>query len=355
MFFTILTILVNSALNTGGIENTPSNGYTIRNTMFTNNNNKQAIKLTGGSGDFYIEYCFFNGCKGCNSGSAIYAQTSSIPNIKYNCLYDCQTTSSNGGDSGALYIEPNYNSDDATVIHYLTSRSCHSSYQPLLFRSKTTSRLLPIQFHNSNVSLCSSKSDGVVYFQDYYIDVLYCNYAFNTGNDGLFFKYDPNFSGRDCGYIHNCNFNDNKVSGVDTIYYNSYNNNYIEYIYLNSNTEVYTIDYTGHVFLPSRSIYCDKFTANPNNLHFASTVKYYEKTIKTSTREPHTFYRTAICYADITAIPTPKQTPTPYSPTPYIPTKAPDRTPLITPKSTSQLDIRKFLSKIPNVRHLYLF
>ena len=267
---------------------------------------------------------------------AIYADAGCLPIVRFNCLYDCHT-STDGVSAGVIYIQTNANSDANTLIFaYLSSRSCSATWNTLLFRSKTSEQMLAIQFQYSNTSMCSSNNDGIVFIQDFWIDVLYCNFAFNKGYDGILFTYNEIFNdGRAAGDIHHCNFNNNYVRGDATVYQDSSVTTGIEYLYFIDNDETYTIGWRRGTFkITYGSIFCDDF--KPQGFFIGSG--YVNST--EYTLEPHTFYQTANCKADITTTPTPSLSPTPYSPTPKLPQINP----------TFLIDIRQFIHKLPHLR-----
>ena len=119
MFFLLFTILINSALNEVGIEQELSWGWSIRNTEFRNINGKPAIKLNQASNKmsyaFYVEYCYFNSCSGSRDGPTIFVQAPCVPNIRFNCIYNCHT-STDSDSCGVLYIQTNDNTAERNII-----------------------------------------------------------------------------------------------------------------------------------------------------------------------------------------------------------------------------------------------
>ena len=307
MFFSLFLSFVCSALITNPQQYTIEWNLTIINNEFRNIQNSPAITLNakpnGYSYEVYIKYCFFNGCKGSGNGAAIYSKANPVLDFQFNCVYDCESTV-----SGVIYIDTYDNSDLAQKVHFLTARSCFSEWNTFLFRSENELKLLASEFQDSNISMCTSNNDGVLFFQDFWIDVLYCNLVFNKGYKGLFVKYDVIFGNKDqeSGDIHHCNFNNNYVRQYGTVYQDSSVSTNLSYLYFLENDEIYTIE-SKQSSLQLSNIFCDNWKPG-------GYISYSSVISNGFTREPHTFYRTANCYVDITPSPTPPQSLKPTTP-----------------------------------------
>ena len=242
MFFSLFLLLIQSKLIEEPTEYDISKNITIEDTEFRKIKNNTAIKLNNPSDtsyQFFVKYCHFNQCSGSKEGAAIYAKVTCLATVTYNCLYDCHSNGTNS--DGVIYLETNDKTGTSQCFHYITSKSCSAEWNTLLFRSTTTEKVLPIEFQDSNVSMCSSNNDGVIFLTEFWIDVMYCNFVYNTANDGLLVIYGDNFNG-EAGDIHHCNFNNNNVKNTGTISHNAPVTTILDYLYFAQNNELYTVE-----------------------------------------------------------------------------------------------------------------
>ena len=312
--FTLCTILFKEPK-----EYTVEYGLIVSNSEFQNIVGSPAINLlsnpNGTSYIFKVHHCFFNGCKGSDYGSAMKCDAAFVADFNYICIYDSETNI-----QGVVRFTISDQSNLSQKVIFFTASSCYSQYNTFLFRTITSSRFLTFELKDSNFSMCNVVEDGVLYIQDFWLDFNKCIMAHNVGNEGLFIKYEPIFGKQyiDAGSVHFCNFNNNYVRRIGTYYGESLVTLSFNYVYFLQNDELYTIQSVSRN-LPLSNIYCDNWKPG-------GYISYPYVISNGYSLEPHTFYRTANCWAEIT----PSPASSPYN-TPYI---TPFNSPYITPYNT---------------------
>ena len=264
----------------------------ISDSMFLQINSEPAIRIIPMSdfpSNLTIDYCTFHSCTGSDAGGTIFCAAACYPKLLFNCINQMEAVS-----GSAMYFEVFDFGITPHLFRFNSASQCKSLISPLHIKFNTTS-FMRADFHDTNISSCTSNENGVLYFMNYCINVQYCSFADNNGDDGLLFNSDDISFLSDIRFINSSNFKNNTVRGVGTIYHDSICMASLNSLYFIENDELYTVqcDYSDLYF---SNIFCDKWNPGGN-------ITYKDVISNSFTLPKHTFLNTGFCEAEIPSTP----------------------------------------------------